>query len=107
VSGDLAFENGQPVLTVEPEVYAEPEADEPTEAAETLRRFIRWLLEGGSVRGAGQRAFLLGHLVGECGFETDAALAEKLKISAGRLSQLRADLTDDFPALGRCHRRQN
>ena len=88
----------------EPEVYGEPEsvsldAIAAKEREERIARLLQWLAHGGNVRRSGERAQTLAHIVGKGPFKTDAALASKLKISAGRISQLRKEIEAFLPGV--------
>ena len=106
----LAFdEAGHPVAVSDP-VYetADDTQDDPrSDFQEKLATFLEWLAAGATVEQAGRKAILLAHLAGKSGCKTDKELARRLNISGGRISQLRAEIIDDFGSLGRCNRRQN
>ncbi|GEM_PF-4724004 len=60
---------------------------------------LEWLSRGGSIIRAGERALALAHVCG-CGvFKTDAALALKLNMSRGRISQLRTEIDGFLPGV--------
>ena len=110
--GDVFFDDaGEPVAITTPydtAVEADATQDDPrSDFQEKLADFLQWLAAGGSVKQAGRKAILLAHLAGKSGCKTDKELARRLNISSGRLSQLRAEIIDDFGSLGRCNRRQN
>jgi hypothetical protein len=102
---------GRPVAVTHP-VYETAdgtgnEADTRSEFTEKLNRFLQWLVASGSAEKAGRTVFLIAHMAGQSGCKSDAELARKLNISAGRLSQLRADISRGFESLDKCNRRQN
>lgn len=107
----LAFDSeGRPVAVTLP-FYSPPDddtQDDPrSDFQEKLAGFLQWLAAGATVEQAGRKAILLAHLAGKSGCKTDKELARRLNISGGRVSQLRAEIIDDFGSLGRCNRRQN
>ena len=106
----VAFdEAGHPVAVSCP-VYETPDEtqDDPRrEFQEKLATFLQWLAAGSNVEQAGRKVILLAHLAGKSGCKNDKELARRLNISGGRISQLRAEIIDDFGSLGRCNRRQN
>ncbi len=107
----VAFdESGHPVA-VSPPVYETPDDDTQdaprSDFQEKLADFLQWLVADATVEQAGRKAILLAHLAGKSGCKTDKELARRLNISGGRISQLRAEIIDDFGSLGRCNRRQN
>jgi hypothetical protein len=53
------------------------------------------------------KVHVFAHLMLKSGCKTDFELATRLNISAGRLSQIRAEIEGVFPSLARCNNRQN
>ena len=110
----LAFDDdGNPVRVEHPAVYdtAHEADDNPAETAragvrEALLEFLRDLTTDNTALQAGQYLFALAHLCGQSSCDTDAELAERMGVSASRVSHILADLPPDFTGLLRLKRRQ-
>ena len=89
-----------------PERRADAEQDQAhAVAGHVLGEFIRRLCADGDALTAGRRLMLLAYLAGQLECSTNRELARKLKVSPGRVSQLMAELPEDFASLMRLKRR--
>ncbi len=74
---------------------------------EGLRRFIEMLVaDDTDPRVIGERALLIAWLAGTREFDSQSEMAVRLGITPARLTQIRNEVTDIFPSLGRLKRRQ-
>lgn len=110
---DSGFEGNVRVPVVRPAIYGDQgdaeggdRGEDRTDFAAKLGALLEWLAAGGNVKKAGRRTILFTHLTGRGGCRTDAELARRLNITAGRFSQLRAEIEAAWPGFGRCNRRQ-
>jgi hypothetical protein len=109
---DYFDSDGRPCQVQDPAVYDEPDPAETdagalrVEFAAALAALLVWIGDSKTVLAAGRRALIVSHAAGKSGCKSDAELAQRLNISKGRVSQLRAELEDYSPGMARCNRRQ-
>ena len=106
----LAFdEGGHPISVTHPfyETQDDTQDEQRSVFQEKLAILFSWMAAGKTVEGAGRRALLLAHMAGKSGYKTDKLLARRLNITSSRISQLRAEIIDDFGDFGKCNSRQN
>ena len=104
-------DNQRPVAVVLPTVYddAAPTTTAAQVDPEQIVAGLLTLLAGdcASPTRAGRRLIITAYLAGAIpGCKTDVALAARLKISAGRVSQIIRDLQRILPSFAKCRRRQ-
>lgn len=84
----------------------EPEADPSREAlARSLAGLLRILTTGSTPLQAGQMACVLAFLLGVSEHRTKASLAKQLKVSPARVSQILAEIPQEFERVTRLKRR--
>lgn len=101
-------ERGRYVATAEP-AHVPPTSDDIRRDAigAAVVGLLRMLAGAGSALLVGQRCLILAYLSGALdGIETDAELAERLDISASRLSHVKREIPNELASLGRLKRRQ-
>jgi len=100
-------DDGEPCCAVD-FVYPEAtmESDSRADLRDGILSFLRDMMDDSTPLQAGQNMFLLVHLCGKSGCATDAELADKMGISATRLSHVLAELPPEYTGLLRCNRRQ-
>lgn len=99
----------QRVAITLPSVWDEPpEENESRDAqADVLLGLLRFIIgDYPDITRAGGRAHLLAFLAGASRFKTQRELGQKLKLSDGRISQIRAEIQGILPSLEKCNRRQ-
>ncbi len=104
LSDNFGFEDGSPVPIAWPsdhEAGEVPEADAARLRQETLCRFLAFITAKKDARQVGRRVLLLAFLlrVGDC--RTQRALARRLKVTEGAISQKLKSLKREFARLSR------
>ena len=90
-----------------PDLPAGDQGEARKEFQEKLCVLAECLMEARTPKTAWHKVHVFAHLMLKSGCKTDSELAAKLNISAGRLSQIRAEIAGIFPSLARCNARQN
>jgi len=96
-------------VTVDPVATDEPEPDEDPRAdsKEILAGLLRLLCdENASALVVGQRTLAIGYLAGAVAAGSDKELADRLGISASRLSHIKRTIPNELASLVKCKRRQ-
>jgi hypothetical protein len=106
---------GKPRYTPTPcpePLYTDNERDERApdrrraDLEEVVSEFLRMMTANGNALQVGQRMIVLAYLAGKTDCRTHAELAERLNISAGRVSQILSDIPMAFYSLCRLKRRK-
>jgi hypothetical protein len=94
------FPHGEVAARLDAE--AEPDRqDESRLRRETLCRFLAFVSAHGSARTVGSRVLLLAFLLGQSDSKTQRALARRLRLSPGRVSQMLNVARRDFHKLAK------
>jgi hypothetical protein len=100
--GATGFEEGEPVGVTWP-AYETPDDNDGevirADAQTILGEFIRIMTSDATALQVGQRMIVLAFLAGKLEVETECKLAKVLKVSPGRVSQIKQQIPNEFQSL--------